>query len=177
MRVFAYCTWSARHMVQAAIGVQPFTSPPTLAAEFNPKWLEGRDLIYFRLHGAAGFEAWFNDNGEVALNIEAVKAANLGGATVIVANCFGADDPMTAQLYASGASAVIAGDGPNWAASNVVIGTDLLAQWIRRGLCAGLPAWAALAIAKARLAFTSWRHADRDARAFRILGGKYGQTG
>ena len=171
MRVFAYCVESAERPVGAALGVTPLTSPPVTSQTFDPKWLEGYDLIYFRLHRRPKFLTWFNDAGQPALDIMTIHQAKLGGAVVIVANCFGASDSIVSALYMAGAAAVIAGEGPNYAASNIVIGTDLLAQWVRRGLAVGLPVRLALAVAKARLALTAWRHTDRDAVAFRIIGG------
>lgn len=176
MRVFAYCVRSAKRAVREAVGVDPITSPPTTAPHFNPLWLEGNDLIYFRLHGAKGFSSWFNDHGGLALDIAAVEIADLGGAVVVVANCYGASDPMIQALYMAGASTVIAGEGPNYGGRGYAIGTDLLTMWLRRGLELGISVPTSLAIARARLAMTAWRKSDRDAMAFRVMEVQHEET-
>lgn len=170
MRVFAYCTRSAADAVRAATGVEPLTSPPVVAARFASRWLEGQDVLYFRLHGIPGYLGWYGDDGQLALTEGLIEKAHLGGAAVVVANCYsGDDDPMIGALYRAGAGIVVAGAGENIAAGNRVVGADLLMQWIRRGLRAGLQMRAALRIARARLAWTGWRQSDRDARAFRVI--------
>lgn len=178
MEIFAYCTEAAREAVGAATGVDPLTSPPMRASQFNPQWLEAHDLIYFRLHGMAGRSGWFGDGGEgfpLALTPVQVRAANLSGAVVVVANCYGdEDDAMIEALYDAGAIAVIAGPGENAAAANKVVGTDLLVQWIIRAMRIGMAVERALDLARARLIFSLWRAADRDARAFKIVSPKEG---
>ena len=169
MRAFAYCVQSAKRAVREAVGVEPITSPPTTAPTFILEWLEGNDLIYFRLHGTKGFSSWYNDEGTIALDITAVELADLDGAVVVVANCYGASDPMIQALYMAGASAVIAGEGSNWGGRGYAIGTDLLTLWLRRCLELGISVRGSLAIAKARLAMTAWRQSDRDAMAFRVM--------
>jgi len=173
VRVFAYCTKQARGAVAAATGVEPVTSPPITARTFNPQWLEERDFLYFRLHGALGRVGWFNDAGELALTRIQVDVVDLRGVVVVVGNCYGADDPMIEAFYRAGARAVIAGAGLNVAAGNRVVGVDLLVKWLIRGMmmwgwgCTGMRR--ALALAKVRLALTGWRTSDRDARAFNII--------
>jgi len=140
-----------------------------IAAQFDPQWLEGHDLLYFRLHGLPGQVGWFGDNGLLALTRVHVDVADLGGAVVVVANCYSADnDPMVDALRRAGSEAVIAGPGPNLAAGNKIVGTDLLVQWIIRGLRVGMGPRKALAVARMRLGLTAWRASDRDARGFRI---------
>jgi len=168
MRVFAYCTTSARRAVSAATGVSPLSSPPALAATFEPLWLEGHDLLYFRLHGKPGANAWYNDAGSAALTEDQVLAADLGGAVVVVANCYGDGGPMVRALYAAGATAVIA--GPNYAAVRRVVGADLLVRWVILGLRMGLGVDRALSLAQMRLKMSSWRPSDRDAAQFVVLG-------
>lgn len=175
MRVFAYCTALARDAVRAATGVEPITSPPMTAANFSPDWLEGHDLLYFRLHSAwnRGIKGWFGESCEglhFALSEAQILAADLAGSVIVVANCYGGNgDPMITALYRAGAGAVVAGTGQNIAAAKRVIGTDLLVRWVIQGLCVGISLRRALAVAKVRLAFTAWRRSDRDALAFGII--------
>jgi len=175
MHVFAYCTALAHTAVRAATGVEPITSPPMIAGNFSPEWLEGYDLLYFRLHSLRnrGVRGWFGEdrNGlQFALSETQVLVADLGGAVVIVANCYGGDgDPMIAALYKAGASAVIAGKGPNVAAARRVVGTDMLVRWVIRGLEWRMSLGGALQLAKTRLLATAWRGSDRDARQFEII--------
>jgi hypothetical protein len=173
LEIWAYCTVPACASVAEATGVEPVVSPPMLASGFNPRWLAARDLIYFRLHGTMDQTVWYGEGEHggkyVALTINQLREAELGGAVVLVANCYGAGSPMIAELYRAGAAAVIAGEGPNYAAGSRVIGTDKLARGLIAGLRRGWPVGRALAAAKVKLAVTAWRGADRDALGFRII--------
>lgn len=173
MRVFAYCTEEARVAVARATGVQPLTSPPLTAIDFRPEWLEGYDVLYFRLHGKQGQVGWYGDGqaGQpVALLSVHILSAHLAGCVAIVANCFGADnDPMVDALYRAGAEAVIAGPGKNKALGRKVVGPDLLVQWVICALRAGWTVPVALSVAKARLALTAFRESDADALGFKIV--------
>ena len=171
MRIFAYCTESARRAVRAATGTEPLTSPPARAANFNPAWLEGHDLLYFRLHGKVGRRGWYNDDGVIALAPVHVGLARLGGAVVVVANCYGAQSPLVRAFYDAGARAVIGGGGENLAAAQKVVGTDLLVQWVIRMMRLGANVRRALKVARLRLWLTGWRASDRDAARFSLLGG------
>jgi len=171
MRTLAYCVESARAAVGAAAGSEPLTSPPLLAAAFDPRWLEGFDLLYFRLHGwPERPEVWLNDWRQAALYREYVTRARLDGTIVVIGNCYGAEMRGWGEtFYDAGARAVIAGPGENVAAARRVVGTDLLFRTLRRGLELGLPLEWALAAAKVRLAATGYRASDRDAIAFGIM--------
>jgi hypothetical protein len=174
MNIWAYCTLSAHLAVKEATGVEPVTSLPVTADDFNSKQLEGRDLIYFRLHGDPRFlMTWFGEdihkNHRPAIRHDQILSADLGGAIVVVANCYGEGHPMTEALYDAGASVVIAGGGENYAASNRVIGADLLVRVIITALKAGRSINTALRLAKIRLSATAFRSADRDALAFNII--------
>ena len=170
MRVCAYCTASARRAVRAATGVMPISSPPVLAATFDPRRLAGHDLLYFRLHGKPGAKAWYNDAGAAALTEDQVLSVDLGGAVAVVANCYGDQGPMARALYTAGASAVIAGLGSNYAGARRVVGTDLLVRWVILGLRMGMDVERALGLARMRLRMSSWRASDRDAAQFAVLG-------
>jgi len=173
VNVFAYCVVSACNSVRRATGVTPITSPPVTVETFQPSWMEGYDLLYFRLHGIPGGDLWFGEDqdGRIspALTRGQIAQADLTGAIVVVANCYGAETEMAREFYRSRASIVIAGYGKNYAASNRVLGTDLMVRWIIRVLKLGLSARRALTVAKARLVTTAWRASDRDALGFHVL--------
>lgn len=174
MRVFAYCTAPARESVLKAIGVEPYTSPPWVVNTFDSAVLMGYDLLYFRLHQARILpNLWLGqkeDGGLIpALRVEQLEAVRLNSPIVLIANCYGVEGPFVPAFYRAGARAVIAAPGPNFAASNAVIGTDLLAKWLIRGLRLGLSVERALTMAKARLVATAWRGSDRDALQFKIM--------
>ncbi len=173
MDIWAYCTAPAREAVAEATGVEPLVSPPMTASEFNPTWLEGHDVLYVRLHATVDQTVWYGEGPQgglyVALTINQLREARLAGALVLVANCYGAKSPMVAELYRAGASAVIAGEGPNFAAGGRVIGADKLAREVIAGLGKGLSIERALRFAKVKLLTTAWRGPDRDALGFRII--------
>ena len=174
MKILAFCTYPARAAVRKATGVEPWTCPPYTTENIQPAHLEGYDLIYFRLHRLRSVPGlWFGEYplGErvQAMNNYLLELTDLSGALVVMANCYGASDPMVKQLYASGARAVIAGPGRNYAHGERVVGTDLLAKWLIGGLRMGLGIGAALGVAKARLRLTAQRGADRDALEFALM--------
>lgn len=170
MKIQAYCTCSARRAVRAATGTKPLTSPPLHIGRFDPAWLEGYDLLYFRLHGSPKGTVWFGDLKVPALNVDQVLGADLTGTTVVVANCYGDQGPITKALYTAGAVAVVAGPGKNLAARKRVVGVDLLVRWIIRLVRRGWSLNRAVQASRIRLRFTSWRASDRDAAQFHILG-------
>lgn len=173
MKIFALTTVPARAAVQAATGVQPWTSPPWVAETLQPEHLAGHDLIYIRLHGLPDLNGWLGEddkeNYPLALGLENLTGADLGGAIVILANCYGASSPLVPDLYRAGAGAVVAGPGPNMAGGSRVIGTDKLAREIIRAMFAGQDIKRALRSARRKLLWTSYRAADRDAREFKIM--------
>lgn len=183
MRVFAYCIAPAVRAVRAATGTAPLTSPPWTADLLRPEMLAGWDLIYLRLYGLPdAADTWFGGRaGELVpalckYHLDALEPDGLGGAGVVVANCYGASSPLIAELYQAGAGAVIAGHGPNWGAADRLVGTDLLVHSIILGMRAGMGIKRALQMAKVRLAFSAWRAADRDAMQFSLIERKGGIT-
>lgn len=161
-------------MVARATGVEPYTSPPWTSKRFDPQVMEGYDLLYFRLHQAQAIQGvWLGerDDGEwiPALRVEQLEGLDLGSCIVVIANCWGVEGPFVPAFYQAGAAVVIAAPGPNFGASNAVVGADLLVQWIIRGLRWGFSVRRALAMAKVRLLATAWRGTDRDALAFQIM--------
>ena len=156
MDVFAYCCASFEQSARQAAGVAPLLSPPTSAVSFDVALLEGRDLLYFDLHGAPGEGCWRGDGGLVALTAGQVAQADLGGALVFAASCYLGDEnsPMLDALLDAGAKYVVGGDGQNWGPGRgPLYGAPLLAQWWRRWLMLGMaPLWS-LAMAKRAVAF------------------------
>lgn len=183
MRILSYCTEVAAPAVRLALGVEPLTSPPLTAHSFPRSRLAGADYIYFRLHGDGPKPGpWWGEGYDglkpPAFGKASLVGVDLGGAVVLVANCYGASDPLVGDLYRAGAGAVITGPGPNYAMGAGVVGTDLLARWLKLWLgVAGSVQWA-LGLAKLRLRLTAGRRVvsalgqvvqpNRDALAFDI---------
>lgn len=182
MNVFAYCAASFRESVRRAAGVMPLLSPPCVAETFDPALLAGRDLIYFKLHGLPGEVYWYGDDWLTALRLDQIQAADLTGAMVFVANCFGLTDAgepdvMVQALLDAGARAVVAGAGENWGALRGVTGPDLLGQWMRRWMRLRFAPALALQLARVRVRVRlrrgglRWdeRKALEDALEFKLL--------
>lgn len=153
------------------------TSPPLTEKDLTPEVLEGHDYMYFRLHGlVATPDIWYGEGadgnwvpGFLADNLAGV---DLGGAVVVLANCFSMYSAVLPKLIQSGASAVLAGPGRNFAATGGrVVGVDLLAQWVLRGLERGWGIRRSLLLAKSRLLLSAWRSADKDALEFTLIRG------
>lgn len=174
MKVLAYCTLPSKKVVAEAAGVEPVTSPPLTIQDFDPAQLSGADIVYFRLHGLRlipGRMFGESETGDLvaAIGQEQIEQADLSGAIVILANCYGAESPMVESFYKAGAATVIAGSGQNYASKERVTGVDLLARWIIGGLREGLALHLAIATAKARLALSAFRYASRDTLEFEIM--------
>ena len=165
----------------------PVTSPPRDSTTFDVAQLEGRDLIYFDLHGRPGSPEWFGQAAKkgdvsrhiVALTAEQLETVSLHGTVVFAATCHLADSnsPMRDALLGAGARYVIGGEGVNWNGLHNPIGAGLLGQWFRRGMQIGGDPLRALVFAKARVRLSLlWYRmrgmeahatAARDALAFR----------
>jgi hypothetical protein len=142
MRIFAYCCLSFSESVQKATGVVPVTCPPLSAFggqgldRFPVCALEGHDLIYFKLHGLPGQPYWYGDDMTSAVTSDQLRAADLSGTVVFVANCHlwhrgkkGKGQPMLDALLDAGAEAVVGGGGENFGKRTKVYGADLLGKW------------------------------------------------
>ena len=159
------------------------TSPPLTSRDVTAWTFAGAEFIYVRLHGRPDVpDTWFGqapDGGTVtALTLDGLAGLHLPDVVVLLGTCYGADSPFPAAFYEAGARAVIAGAGANYAATKDVVGADLLARWVLRGLSAGLAVRHALLLAQARLSITSFRRAnvngqlispDADARKFQLI--------
>lgn len=167
MNVFAYCAKTFERSARRAAGVEPHCSPPLDADTFQVKWLEGRHLIYFDLHGEPGQPFWWGETIDsiglqhktLALRADQIRAADIGGAVVFATNCYlgDRDSPMLDALLDAGAAYVIGGDGANWAGKDNPFGASLLGKWFRKYLIETYDPVKALAWAKVRLKLTLYR--------------------
>lgn len=153
-------------------GVTPLTSPPIFVDTFDPAQLSGHDLIYFKLHGLAGQPYWYGDGAATACSAEQLAQADIQGAFVFAANCYGgANAPMVQALLSAGAVCVATGEGVNYAGQQIAAGADLIGKAWRRMLAIGLSAEAALSSAQAFAAFLNPRLLT-DIYSFAIAGEK-----
>jgi hypothetical protein len=181
MKILAYCCLSFTESVQKATGVVPVTSPPLSAFggrcldEFPPQALDGYDLIYFKLHGLPTQPYWYGDEMITALTADQIRAADLSGTVVFVANCHlwhivkkGPQHPMLDALLDAGAQAVVGGGGENFGKRTKIYGADLLGKWFVMAyrLC-GNPL-TSLYVAKARVSLED-NFGARDALKFKLF--------
>jgi len=124
---------------------------------FNPALLEGRDLLYFALHGLPDQPFWYGDDYLTAISAQAFDGLSLRKTVVFVACCHFTDSPFLPALQACSPRALIAGSGENFARTKTLVGPHLLGYYLRRTLAAGLPPRLALATAKYRLQVTNNR--------------------
>lgn len=171
LNVFCYSAESLKLSAATVSGVEPITSPPSSLGTFDPKQLEGRDLIFFKLHGLAGQPYWYGDGAITAISAEQIQSVKLDGALVFAENCFGLESPMPQALLSAGAAAVVAGGGINLAGISVPGGADLIATWWRRLLEAGYTVDHALRAGKF-LAFLAQPGLREDIQSFALVGNK-----
>ena len=126
MKIFCYAARSLARSAAVMAGVKPLTSPPFFLRDFDPLWLTGRQLIFFKLHGVAGQPYWYGDGMATAISAQQISSVRLAeGALVFVASCYGGPDaPMVRALLGAGAAAVVTGTGPNYAGKNKLEGAD-----------------------------------------------------
>ncbi len=133
MKIGAFCLHSGALAVLKATGVTPTTFPPENVLTFAPRWLEGYDLLYFKLHGLPNQPYWYGDGWQTAIAAQQIKQANLKNTICFVANCYAADSRMEQALLDAGARAVIAGPGINYSGKGKLAGADQLgANFIER---------------------------------------------
>ena len=130
-------------------GVAPLTSPPIFLESFDPKALDGAELVFFKLHGLEGQPYWYGDGGATACSADQLALARLAGALVFAANCWGGhDSPMVQALMSAGAACVVTGEGLNYAGITRLDGADTIGYVWRRLIQRGYPAGNALFLAK-----------------------------
>ena len=102
MKRFCLSAESFARSAAVLAGVRPLTSPPITLATFDPRLLDGQDLVTFKLHGLDGQPYWYGDGGITACSADQLAQARLPGALVFVANCWGgAQSPMIQALQAA----------------------------------------------------------------------------
>jgi hypothetical protein len=126
-------------------------------AEFDPRALEGHDLLYFKLHGLPGQPYWYGDNWTTALSAEQIRTANLHGSVIFVANCNlwlskpgdpRKNAPILLALLQAGARAVVGGSGKNYAKADQPFAADQLGRLFTRALHHGLTPPSAFKLAR-----------------------------
>jgi hypothetical protein len=169
VRVFAYCLASTAGSVRRMAGVEPATAPPLVDHRFRPAWLEYRDLVFFKLHGAPGDPLWRGDDLQPALSTGTLVQAKLKGALVFASSCWLPESPMLAALFEAGAAGVVGGRGTNYGGTATMAGADLLGLYWRWGLQLGLSPATALTAAKGRLQLKWPTVARKDTMAFELF--------
>lgn len=175
MKAWAYCAKPYLEATRRAAGVEPLVCPPVVAETLDLAHLEGNDLIFLNLHALPEGHALLGSRygPPVALRVRQLDSVDLGGAVVFAECCYLGDEyhPMRHALLRAGASAVIAGPGPNFGSRTANLkSADLLGLWFRRGLTIGLPPKRALRMARARLRFAALRSPSAgDALGFRVF--------
>jgi len=168
VKTFAYCAASFEKSVRRAAGVTPLLSPPVSFQGFLPEWLEGYDLLYFKLHGFPDQAYWYGDDWITAMSEELVRQSDLRETIVFVANCYLPESPMLKALLYAGAKAVIGGAGVNYARSKQVDGADLLGLYLRFFMQVGLSASNSLTLAKNRIRIKRKSMVKSDTLDFKI---------
>jgi len=136
--LYAIAAKSFRVSTWLAVYQRVYTSPPITFDDFDPSVLEGHSLIYLCLHGLSGQDYLYGDEYATALSGDQIRSANLGGAIVYNAGCWGIG-PISDALLAAGASTVIADSDANWAGWNWrgPTGANAFGKFFLRGLHKG----------------------------------------
>lgn len=136
-----------------ASGVKPIAAPPLTMAGFRPGMIEGADLVYICLHGLPDQSYLYGSDWSTVVSADQVRRADLAGAVVYMAGCWG-QGPMTDALLAAGAVAVVGDADSTWAGYVLPTGSNALGQRFVRRVKAGQMAQEALVGAKADYAAT-----------------------
>lgn len=154
MNVLALSAREFRMGTALAAGAWPVAFPPGRADTFDPRLLEGRELIYVCLHGLANQPYLYGDRFETALSTDQVRTASLGGAVVYMAGCYG-DGPVAEAFLSAGASCVVGDRDLTWAGAWWPMGSNRLGRLFVRELRRGGSPLAAYRRARATFAATS----------------------
>ena len=105
---FVYCAQAWQRAAMLTALRIPITSPPVTAESFQPHWMEGKDLLIFKLHGYPDNPNWYGldraGQKPIALTPDLVRMADLRGAIVVAMVCYGASS-MQDAFFAAGARA------------------------------------------------------------------------
>lgn len=152
MKTIALCCWSRAAITKRAAGVTKIlTSPPVTILNFQPRMIEGADLLYIKLHGLPAQGYLYGDAWTTTVSATQIQSADLHGCTVFAAACHLPESPMLQAFFNAGARAVIAGHGSNYAGKHQVYGADLLGMTIRKLMAFRLPPQLAFRLAIARI--------------------------
>ena len=106
---FVYCAQAWQRAAALTALRIPITSPPITIATFDPTWMEGKRLLYFKLHGYPDQPDWYglDQHGYKmsALSPDLVRQADLSGAIVVAAVCYGAGSDMQKAFFEAGVCA------------------------------------------------------------------------
>ncbi len=153
MRVIALSCPEFAKAAGKAAGVPPLLPP-------LPFRLPPCDFLYIDMPGAHGHTRWYCERGP-AISALQVADWDLAGTVVFAANCYLADEgsPMLDALLEAGARYVIAGEGVNYGGRKELIGSGLLARYLRKLMALGVEPMMALAVGKHRMSFSPlvWR--------------------
>lgn len=141
MNVLAYCDKRYQVATRRVVGdeAEVLTSPPVHAADFQPDWLAGRDLIYLDLHGQPGSVYLYSgeDQDRAALHVDQVREVALDGAVVYATTCYLPETPFVEAFLEAGASAVIGGGERNYGTRHRMSGAQVLAKGLLSALRTG----------------------------------------
>lgn len=162
MQVVALCAKSFAKGVRKAAGVKPLTFPPLTYESFWSDMIVvgGRvyahPLLYLKFHGLPEQPYLYTDGYVTAMSAEQVRNMKLQGTVVFAAVCHLPRSPLMQALFDAGASAIIAGEGPNYAYSyGKLHGADALGWWVRHFLAIGMNVDKALDLSKRALKLTN----------------------
>lgn len=131
---FVYCGQAWQKAAALTALRIPITSPPVTAENFNPTWMEGKPLLYFKLHGYEDDQDWYGLDARghkpTALTPDLVQRADLTGAIVLAVVCYSTGSKMEAAFLEAGAIAFFGSPGELLAREDTVDEADLLAQQI-----------------------------------------------
>lgn len=121
--------------------------------------MAGAKLVYLCLHSLPEQPYLYGDRMQTAITAEQIEQADLRGAIVYLAVCYGLG-PISSSFLRAGAAAVVADPNVNWAGTLYPAGANRLGMLLLRGLREGLPVGVALASAKRQ--YRPRTPADRD---------------
>ena len=155
MKILAYTAQRYLQATLATVGrdADILISPPLVAADIQPFWLEGYDVFYVDLHGQAGsVRLWSGlQQRYAALDAKTIQATNLTGTIVFLTSCFLPETPFIKMFLEARATCVIGGAGKNYGTRTRISGAQKLAKLFLDGLRWGQEPGLALISAKKRL--------------------------
>lgn len=116
-----------------AAGVWPRILPPQLVHASD---MQGHSLIYVCLHSVADQPYLYGGDWSTALTADDIAQANLGGAIVYLAGCFGIG-PIAVAFIDAGAAAVVGDRDSTWAGFIRPTGSNEVGRLFVRGLRRG----------------------------------------